>query len=1313
MGVGMQLVACHSSALDVKKFYSVEEVGQCVRVICDALVAFSNDCGIQSLDIAGRVPQEDVCQDKKFLEQCLGYILGKKGCSSDGIPLTIAEELQHSRSEHKKRLKQFVVPDDHISLGNAISASVHGAKWRRRSVAVKLWAKDKGGCLLDSVTFARLYSKATYVNSACIVTPYAMTWSGLVLMELGEGDMMAWYKRNKWGGLKLKLQLLWLAAVALEEAHSMDFVHREIRAKKFIVFKNDPLELKIRSFDLEAAEGFMGDLAATVGGKLAWVAPEILKGKPHSFPSDIYSFGIMMYELLSEAQPYGDVTSEEMKDKKMNGQPPCTLPGIPKELVELMLECCSLNPGDRPKSMEDVEERLEDLYDSYEPSAKCNELPDAKYNKKIMGFLDQQLAKFMDLSIPPLATQGAVNMLREAVETGQRLLDKHRAHVDIQKFYQSFEARELVEHLVCEPLWDFAVQWLPGVDLEVERRVPEAAFDMDRKELAKLLGFVLQEKCASTWEDPEIPQEWHDCRAEHLDRIKDLPEADDEDFVDSAFVGQGGFSVVHAGNWKGQQVAVKKCRHIPGMLAIECRAELLKDALIQKQLSEEHVPKLFAISKSGMLLMELAHSDLKSFCRMHRLKSPVQLRLLLQAAERLRHLHSRDPPMVHCDVKSSNFLVFGNDPSTCTVKIADFGLTSEVTATKCNIGRKPRGTPLWVAPELYEGEVLSLASDVYSFGIVLYEVTTGTLPFVSFRGSEQGIMKRKLIGDDPWGDVSNCEPDLQKLVRECCHRTPQKRPTTAYVCRRLSELEQRLEDPSMGRWATELPKPKELSRKIPNLAGLQNGLKSMFTSMEEENPLSVSTPVLQDVSTGDADQGIDAMSPKEKGDQDMPEEPKLYFRYNRNCMEFLQRQMTEAMVLKIDYRPEVEANAVSYIKACDHALNLGRTLIFRHAKAFDMQKFYTAAEAREGAQAICKILKACVEWWNVEGVEIVDRVPQEAVEEDEKTLDTYLGYILGMEGGDFIFNGLPADIQEEWKQAKQEHEVQLRSLQIVPDEDIGPPQQHISGSVYVATYRGREHAVKSGNRMDNVGFARFYTEAAVMELVRSPSVVRLFAVTRSGKLVMEKGEMDIMTWFWQHRPGGLKLKLRLLCDAAQSLNDVHYAGLVHRDIRTKKFVVFGGGQPEVKLVGFGKASTGNITGKNTVRKHGKNTFAAPEIFEEKPCDMKSDIYSFGIVMYEMIGETLPYGRGATDAKVMLMKRNGEPPFDIPTASCPAQLLTLMAECCAVDPADRPSSMEEVQQRLTKLVNLDDPQVCYRRSLAPYSAISWIGTFSTN
>eukprot|EP00803_Ostreobium_quekettii_P008784 evm.model.scf_1745.1 EVM.evm.TU.scf_1745.1 scf_1745:1835-16747(+) len=1405
---GKALITCHTQALNVNKFYTVGEVELIMKEVFGALRLFLKEGGLQTLDLSDRVPQQDVCHDRRMLQRALGYILGKEGCTCDGMSGLVAEELRLSKREHSKRLKKLLAADKDVSVGRSLSYTVYAASWKGSSVAVKIWAANEDGSDLDAETFARLYTKvsaAASVNSPCITRPYRITWSGKIMMELGKCGMMSWYKRHRSWNLRLKLQLLCKAAMALMEAHDGGFVHCDIRAEKFIVFKEDPdnpenVELKISSLDLEDPEDITGGNVLPVTDEVAWVAPEVLVGKPLSVQSNVYSFGIVIHELISEAQPYGNVPREKILELKKEGHAPWALAeNCPKELMTLISDCCSDTPLKRPTSVEIVCQRLTKLLHSYalpktapsKKTVKFEELLDAKYNKRIMGFLNQQLQKFQDLDSPLGATQETLSKLESAVKIGERLIDKHRKDVNIQTFYQSVEARTFTEVYVCNPLFDVAREWKMEDKLKVETKVPQAAVDKDREELSQMLEYVLMGNCAG---DRDVPNEWKSCREGHLDRMQHLDEVDDEDVNEGVLVGEGGFSAVHECSWNGQRAAVKRLSNVVGKTKIECQADLLKDALIQGALWDQHVPKLIGISKSGWLLMELADGDLSTLCKQNRLKWPSQLGILLQAARRLRYMHSRDPRMVHCDVKSSNFLVFGTDPKTCTIKIADFGLSSAVTMTRCNTARRPEGTPLYVAPELYNNEVLSLASDVYSFGIVMYEVITGRVPFGGVHCNQHSIMKKKLDGVEPCViEESDCPKDMHELMKECCKVDPQGRPKIADVCRRLTEMKQRYEtDETTSRqtvmteqdgvvptlqeeggqegrvdrgtiderasrmnisltlillqdlrrtfesseithearegllmhtvaltealWEVQKRSSQnelggckgaleemhnrlcstEVAMKVLKERGslslsdasediscdlervqvgiseaiqslqlvlhaplqgsgtpgssystMETGISALYSDLmskfgfpvdvsAEYDRHSASTPEPQRASTGDGDQGTVDSSMQ-------------YFRYNRNCMEFLQRQMTEAKkavlpghytkVVKIDDRPEDEESPASCNKEFEHALNLGGALIGRHAKKFDLVNFYTATEAREVTQAICKILKACIEWWNVEGVEILDRVPQDAVEEDEKTLDRYLGCILGTEE-ESIFEGMPADIQKEWEQAKQEHNNRLRSLKIVMDTDIGPPQHQLSGSVYVATYRGREHAVKSGNRMDNVAFARFYSEAAVMELIRSPSVARLFAVTRSGKLVMEKGEMDIMTWFWQHRSGGLKLKLRLLRDAAQSLSDVHYAGLVHRDIRTKKFVVFGYGLPEVKLVGLGKASTGNITGKNTVRKHGKITFAAPEIFEEKPCDTKSDIYSFGIVMYEMIGETLPYGRGTTDAQVMRMKRNG-------------------------------------------------------------------------
>ncbi|CAD7703487.1 unnamed protein product [Ostreobium quekettii] len=149
----------------------------------------------------------------------------------------------------------------------------------------------------------------------------------------------------------------------------------------------------------------------------------------------------------------------------------------------------------------------------------------------------------------------------------------------------------------------------------------------------------------------------------------------------------------------------------------------------------------------------------------------------------------------------------------------------------------------------------------------------------------------------------------------------------------------------------------------------------------------------------------------------------------------------------------------------------------------------------------------------------------------------------------------------------------------------------VAGNVYKATWRSLQVAVKKYVKVDGTGkpdyeeFARFYAEAAAMAEMNSPWVVQLHAVTRQqGKLVMELGKVDMVTWFGQHRSGGLPLKLSLLRNAAHGLADVHDKNFVHRDVRNKTFVVFRESPLSVKLVGLGSAMVGNATGKVTARK---------------------------------------------------------------------------------------------------------------------------------
>ena len=125
-----------------------------------------------------------------------------------------------------------------------------------------------------------------------------------------------------------------------------------------------------------------------------------------------------------------------------------------------------------------------------------------------------------------------------------------------------------------------------------------------------------------------------------------------------------------------------------------------------------------------LLVMELMeHGSLQNMLQNQSLEIDGELihPMLQNVIQGMRFLHASQPVIVHGDLKSANVLVDRN----FRAKVTDFGL-----ARKGGRGRtKSRGTPYWIAPEVLNGEENTPASDVYAFGIMLWEMYTGKLPW--------------------------------------------------------------------------------------------------------------------------------------------------------------------------------------------------------------------------------------------------------------------------------------------------------------------------------------------------------------------------------------------------------------------------------------------------------------------------------------------------------------------------------------------------------------------------------------------------------
>ncbi|CAI5472887.1 unnamed protein product [Closterium sp. Yama58-4] len=156
------------------------------------------------------------------------------------------------------------------------------------------------------------------------------------------------------------------------------------------------------------------------------------------------------------------------------------------------------------------------------------------------------------------------------------------------------------------------------------------------------------------------------------------------------------------------------------------------------------------------------------------------LHLALQVAEGLRYLHARN--IVHRDLKTDNLLL---DQKHRVVKIADFGV-SRVQPGDHSMKRRT-GTFGYMAPEVLKEQPYDHKADVYSYGIVLWEIVTCGNPFL-FEGLKPEqvccMVNQGLRPDIP----SSCPPALADLMRDCWHHTPARRPNMGEVVERLRVL---------------------------------------------------------------------------------------------------------------------------------------------------------------------------------------------------------------------------------------------------------------------------------------------------------------------------------------------------------------------------------------------------------------------------------------------------------------------------------------------------------------------------------------------
>ena len=240
-----------------------------------------------------------------------------------------------------------------------------------------------------------------------------------------------------------------------------------------------------------------------------------------------------------------------------------------------------------------------------------------------------------------------------------------------------------------------------------------------------------------------------------------------------ARIGGGGFGAVfEAEDTAGEKAAVKLVPKAPGT-----EREML---FIDLDGVRNVVPVIDSGEHEGqwVLVMPRAQKSLRDHLQEHgQLPLNEAVAVLSDVAEALADLKDRE--IVHRDLKPENILLFGG--RWC---LADFGIARYAEATTARRTFKFHGTFAYMAPERWNNQRATSASDIYALGILAYELLEGTPPFTG--PDEHDYHDQHLHGALP--PLTTAPPLLAALITECLFRAPQGRPAAGNVLARLGQI---------------------------------------------------------------------------------------------------------------------------------------------------------------------------------------------------------------------------------------------------------------------------------------------------------------------------------------------------------------------------------------------------------------------------------------------------------------------------------------------------------------------------------------------
>ncbi|XP_039209654.1 mixed lineage kinase domain-like protein [Crotalus tigris] len=371
--------------------------------------------------------------------------------------------------------------------------------------------------------------------------------------------------------------------------------------------------------------------------------------------------------------------------------------------------------------------------------------------------------------------QNMLDLLLEA----QELFEKHNSHNMLERF---MKAGEMLEEFAAlnERFGDMGQGLL--LQLQVEQKV-----------LVSFEKCVVSKECCQDLAEDKVC--WMEmAKGQQEEAHTEITEINKHFLTKMTFLLEMKDHILYKGEYYRSPVAIKVFKNPVTINTKKVRQIFEEEVRTLKRLESSYIVRLYGIciDESGLVPQ---FSIVTEFCEKGTLREvlrkeqdlPWKVRsdMASDAAAGLYRLHhTGDKCQLHCCINSSKFLV----AKGYCIKLSGFKLDQ----TESSISRKSKGkvsrevsSLAYICPEGLASlhHPYNLASEIYSFGIVLWEIATGKLPFTGCNSQEiyNKVYKKKV--QEPLGE--DCPPYLQKIINQCRSYEPSKRPTTEVIVNQL------------------------------------------------------------------------------------------------------------------------------------------------------------------------------------------------------------------------------------------------------------------------------------------------------------------------------------------------------------------------------------------------------------------------------------------------------------------------------------------------------------------------------------------------